>query len=143
MLSNLISQLRSDPVAALASMLISIPAILIALTLHEIAHGYVAKRCGDTTVEVDQVSRSSRAAGASTTRSRQLVRRPLILPHEVMQMRTDEQIVFTAGNPPLRCGRAIWFRRDDMKACVGENRFERSNEDGRSINPRSTEPSTT
>ncbi|WP_366663881.1 type IV secretory system conjugative DNA transfer family protein, partial [Mesorhizobium sp.] len=27
--------------------------------------------------------------------------------------------------PPLRCGRAIWFRRADMKACVGENRFHR------------------
>jgi len=104
---------------------------------------WVAKRCGDTTVEVDQVSRSSRAAGASTTRSRQLVRRPLILPHEVMQMRTDEQIVFTAGNPPLRCGRAIWFRRDDMKACVAENRFERSSEDGGAARPRSNEPSTT
>ncbi|UIY27940.1 type IV secretory system conjugative DNA transfer family protein (plasmid) [Rhizobium leguminosarum] len=38
-------------------------------------------------------------------------------------MRADEQIVFTAGNAPLRCGRAIWFRRDDMKACVGTNRF--------------------
>lgn len=38
-------------------------------------------------------------------------------------MRADEQIVFTAGNAPLRCGRAIWFRRDDMKFCVGENRF--------------------
>ena len=91
---------------------------------------WVAKRCGDTTVEVDQISRSSRAAGASTTRSRQLVRRPLILPHEVMQMRTDEQIVFTAGNPPLRCGRAIWFRREDMKACVAENRFERGKHEG-------------
>jgi type IV secretion system protein VirD4 len=47
----------------------------------------------------------------------------LILPHEVMQMRTDEQIVFTAGNPPLRCGRAIYFRRKDMTGRVGANRF--------------------
>lgn len=38
-------------------------------------------------------------------------------------MRADEQIVFTAGNAPLRCGRAIWFRRADMKACVAANRF--------------------
>jgi type IV secretion system protein VirD4 len=52
-----------------------------------------------------------------------LTRRPLILPHEVMRMRGDEQIVFTAGNAPLRCGRAIWFRRKDMSASVGENRF--------------------
>lgn len=86
---------------------------------------YISKRCGDTTVEVDQMSRSSQMSGSSRTRSKQLTRRPLILPHEIMRMRSDEQIVFTAGNAPLRCGRAIWFRRDDMKACVGENRFHR------------------
>lgn len=87
---------------------------------------YISRRCGDTTVEVDQLSRSSQMSGASRTRSKQLARRPLILPHEVLRMRADEQIVFTAGNPPLRCGRAIWFRREDMRSCVGENRFHRN-----------------
>lgn len=86
---------------------------------------YISKRCGDTTVEVDQLSRSSQMSGSSRTRSKQLTRRSLILPHEIMRMRADEQIVFTAGNAPLRCGRAIWFRRSEMKACVGENRFHR------------------
>ncbi|MDA9537433.1 conjugal transfer protein TraG [Bradyrhizobium sp. CCBAU 21362] len=86
---------------------------------------YISKRCGDTTVEVDQMSQSSQMSGSSRTRSKQLARRPLMLPHEVLRMRTDEQIIFTAGNPPLRCGRAIWFRRADMRACVGENRFYR------------------
>lgn len=84
---------------------------------------YISRRCGMTTVEIDQVSRSSQARGSSRTRSKQLAARPLIQPHEVLRMRADEQIVFTAGNAPLRCGRAIWFRRDDMKACVGTNRF--------------------
>ncbi|UVK49359.1 Ti-type conjugative transfer system protein TraG (plasmid) [Mesorhizobium sp. AR07] len=84
---------------------------------------YISKRCGDTTVEVGQTSTSSRMNGTSRTRSKQLARRPLILPHEVMQMRTDEQIVFTAGNPPLRCGRAIYFRRKDMTDRVGANKF--------------------
>jgi type IV secretion system protein VirD4 len=87
---------------------------------------YISKRCGVTTVEVDQVSRSSKMSGSSRTRSKQLSARPLIQPHEVLRMRTDEQIVFTAGNPPLRCGRAIWFRRMDMIASVGENRFRKS-----------------
>ncbi|MBF2712753.1 Ti-type conjugative transfer system protein TraG [Agrobacterium vitis] len=87
---------------------------------------YISKRCGDTTVEVDQTNRSTGMKGSSRSRSKQLSRRPLILPHEVLRMRSDEQIVFTSGNPPLRCGRAIWFRRDDMKACVGENRFHRT-----------------
>ncbi|MGV1768244.1 Ti-type conjugative transfer system protein TraG [Rhizobium rhizogenes] len=86
---------------------------------------YISKRCGDSTVEVDQTNRSSGMKGSSRSRSKQLTRRPLILPHEVMRMRGDEQIVFTAGNAPLRCGRAIWFRREDMKACVGQNRFHK------------------
>ncbi|MGE0231050.1 MAG: Ti-type conjugative transfer system protein TraG [Flavobacteriaceae bacterium] len=86
---------------------------------------YISRRCGNTTVEVDQLSRSSQMSGSSRTRSKQLAARPLILPEEVLRMRGDEQIVFTAGNAPLRCGRAIWFRRDDMKAVVGENRFHR------------------
>jgi type IV secretion system protein VirD4 len=84
---------------------------------------YISKRCGDTTVEVDQTSRSSGTKGSSRSRSKQLTRRPLILPHEVLRMRGDEQIVFTAGNAPLRCGRAIWFRRKEMSASVGETRF--------------------
>lgn len=86
---------------------------------------YISRRCGMTTVEIDQVSRSSQMKGSSRTRSKQLAARPLIQPHEVLRMRADEQIVFTAGNAPLRCGRAIWFRREDMKACVGTNRFHR------------------
>lgn len=84
---------------------------------------YISRRCGMTTVEVDQVSSSFQARGSSRTRSKQLAARPLIQPHEVLRMRTDEQIVYTAGNPPLRCGRAIWFRREDMKSCVKDNRF--------------------
>jgi type IV secretion system protein VirD4 len=84
---------------------------------------YISKRCGMTTVEIDQVSLNFQSRGSSRTRSKQLAARTLIQPHEVLRMRTDEQIVFTAGNPPLRCGRAIWFRRNDMKSCVAENRF--------------------
>jgi type IV secretion system protein VirD4 len=84
---------------------------------------YISRRCGDTTVEVEQTSTSSRMNGTSRTRSKQLARRPLILPHEVLQMRSDEQIVFTAGNRPLRCGRAIFFRRKEMVAIAGGNKF--------------------
>lgn len=84
---------------------------------------YISKRCGITTVEIDRISSSSQAKGLSRTRSKQLAARALIQAHEVLRMRADEQIVFTASNAPLRCGRAIWFRRDDMKACVSSNRF--------------------
>jgi type IV secretion system protein VirD4 len=66
-------------------------------------------------------------SGSSRTRSKHLTARPLILPEEVLRMRGDEQIIFTAGNAPLRCGRAIWFRRADMKSIARANRFHRSN----------------
>lgn len=87
---------------------------------------YISRRCGMTTVEIDQVSHSYQARGSSRTRSKQLAARPLIQPHEVLRMRADEQIVFTAGNPPLRCGRALWFRRSDMTACIRQSRFHQS-----------------
>lgn len=87
---------------------------------------YISQRCGMTTVEIDQVSRSFQSRGSSRTRSKQLAPRPLIQPHEVLRMRSDEQIIFTAGNPPLRCGRALWFRRSDMTGCARQSRFRRN-----------------
>lgn len=84
---------------------------------------YISKRCGTTTIEVDQVTRNSNGGRSGRTRSKQLTQRPLILPHEVTQMRTDEQIIFTSGNPPLRCGRAIYFRREEMASKVGNSIF--------------------
>ncbi|MHC2618160.1 type IV secretory pathway TraG/TraD family ATPase VirD4 [Bradyrhizobium huanghuaihaiense] len=47
---------------------------------------YISKRCGDTTVEVDKLSQSSQMSASSRTRSKQLARRPLIMPHEVLRM---------------------------------------------------------
>lgn len=84
---------------------------------------YISDRCGVVTVEVDQVSRSTGSSSGNVTRSRQLAQRALIMPHEVTQMRTDEQIIFTSSNPPLRAGRAMYFRRPEMRAVVGTNRF--------------------
>lgn len=43
--------LRSDPQGFLTFMLYRTPAVLIALVLHECAHGYVAHRCGDDTAK--------------------------------------------------------------------------------------------
>lgn len=84
---------------------------------------YISKRCGLTTIEIDQVTRNSNGGRTGRTRSKQLTQRPLILPYEVTQMRTDEQIIFTSGNPPLRCGRSIYFRREEMASRVGQSNF--------------------
>ena len=43
---------QSDPVGMLILLCYMIPAILISLTLHELAHGYVAYRCGDPTAQM-------------------------------------------------------------------------------------------
>ena len=49
---GILSALRSDPVGTIIILLYQIPAILIALTLHELSHGYVAYKCGDPTAKM-------------------------------------------------------------------------------------------
>ncbi len=49
---GILSSLQSDPKGTLIMLCYMIPAILISLTLHELAHGYVAYRCGDPTAKM-------------------------------------------------------------------------------------------
>jgi type IV secretion system protein VirD4 len=52
--------------------------------------------------------------------------RPLIWPEEIMHdLREDTQIVIPRKGRPVVCGRAIYFRRPELKARVGANRFFR------------------
>lgn len=52
--------------------------------------------------------------------------RPLIRKAELMHdLRDDEMFVLARGMAPLRCGRAIYFRRAEMRALVAENRFHK------------------
>jgi type IV secretion system protein VirD4 len=41
-------------------------------------------------------------------------------------MRKDEQIIIVQGHSPILCGRAIYFRREDMDAQAKANRFVRT-----------------
>ena len=51
------------------------------------------------------------------------MRRSLIKPDELLQdTRTDEAFVILRGAKPLRCGRAIYFRRPEMSAEVAPSR---------------------
>jgi type IV secretion system protein VirD4 len=53
--------------------------------------------------------------------------RPLIRKAELMQsVRDDELFVLGRGMAPLRCGRAIYFRRPEMTARIAANRFYKS-----------------
>jgi type IV secretion system protein VirD4 len=65
---------------------------------------------------------ASSSSGWSQNRSE--IRRALIKPEEIIQdTRADEAFVLVRGAKPLRCGRAIYFRRQDMAPLVAPNRF--------------------
>ena len=50
--------------------------------------------------------------------------RDLIRPDEVRtRLRADEAIVFRRGAPPLRCGRAIYFRRPELRDRIETDRY--------------------
>jgi type IV secretion system protein VirD4 len=67
----------------------------------------------------------NRSRGSNT--SYHEISRPLIRKAELMHdVRDDEQFVLTRGMAPLRCGRAIYFRRPELVAKVAENRFYKS-----------------
>ena len=88
----------------------------------------VSAQCGEMTVEVQGRSRNVGWSGSSQgdrrSESVSFQRRPLIMPHEITQsMRRDEQIIIVQGHRPIRCGRAIYFRRKDMNEQAKANRF--------------------
>lgn len=89
-------------------------------------HGVVAMSKGDTRGTSGRWGRATQASsGTSATRSE--MRRRLITPDELLQdTRADEAFVIVRGAKPLRCGRAIYFRRPDMAEAVAPSRFQPS-----------------
>ncbi|NTF82998.1 Ti-type conjugative transfer system protein TraG [Rhizobium rhizogenes] len=88
----------------------------------------VSAQCGDMTVEVKGRTRDTRwsksNSGGRKSESISFQRRPLIMPHEITQsMRKDEQIIIVQGRNPIRCGRAIYFRRKELDEAAKFNRF--------------------
>lgn len=66
----------------------------------------------------------SRSTGTSFNRHE--MARALIRPDELMQdVRGDEAFVFARGCKPLRCGRAIHFRRPELRAAIETSRFHK------------------
>ncbi|MET3589588.1 type IV secretion system protein VirD4 [Bartonella silvatica] len=84
----------------------------------------ISERCGQMTIEVVGTTKQKGLALTKGSQNLNYQQRSLILPHEVIQqMRQDEQIILMQGHPPLRCGRAIYFRRKEMVAAAAKNRF--------------------
>ena len=89
--------------------------------------------CGEyavvATAEGNSVGSQSRgtafaASSSGWSENRSEIRRALIKPEEIIQdTRADEAFVLVRGAKPLRCGRAIYFRRQDMAPLVAANRF--------------------
>ncbi len=91
------------------------------------AADFLSKACGEFTALGDSVTEGSGSSSGwerstSSTHqstSQQQIARRLIKPEEVLQgLRYDEQIVLIQNAPPLRCGRAIYFRRPEMMARI-------------------------
>jgi len=94
-------------------------------------YGVVSTSTGDT--EGNQ-SRGAMGGSSSSGRSenRSEVKRALIKPDELRNdTRSDEAFVLVGGSKPLRCGRAIWFRRPEWAGLVQANRFHRDGGDDR------------
>lgn len=62
------------------------------------------------------------STGASEQRSER-GRRLATVSEILADTRADEQFIFVQGRKPLRCGRAIYFRRPEMVTKVADNRF--------------------
>jgi type IV secretion system protein VirD4 len=91
-------------------------------------YGVVATSQGDTEGSQARSGIASSSSGRSENRSE--IKRALIKPDELTQdTRTDEAFILVRGSKPLRCGRAVWFRRPEWVGLVGANRFHRDDQD--------------
>ncbi len=95
---------------------------------------YISRTCGDFTAIASGRNTSAgashrkdelygsgnRTSGSSTSE----VSRRLIKPEEVMALRGDEQLLVVKGQQPIRCGKAFWFRRADLKTKISNSSFE-------------------
>lgn len=87
-------------------------------------HGVVATAHGDTTGSQARADAAFASSSSGRSENRSEIQRRLIKPDELLQdTRADEAFVIVRGARPLRCGRAVYFRRPEWKGRVGANRF--------------------
>lgn len=86
-------------------------------------HGVMAYSEGDNTGRTSGFAQiGTRSTGSNENRHE--ISRPLIRPEELTQdARTDEQFILPRAGKPIRCGRAIYFRRREMVAQIDSSRF--------------------
>jgi type IV secretion system protein VirD4 len=88
-------------------------------------HSVMAESEGDNSgAQGKPLEVGSMSKGVS--RNRHEISRSLIRPDELTQIvRGDEAFVFARGCRPIRCGRAIYFRRAELRAVIDASRFHR------------------
>src|SRR6185437_2845822 len=86
-------------------------------------HAVMAESAGDNRgSQGKMLETGSRSKGSSTNRHE--LSRALLRPDELLQdVRTHEAFVFGRNAKPLRCGRAIYFRRPELRDVIGVSRF--------------------
>lgn len=94
-------------------------AVSEALGEHGVVLSSETKNRGKSAKPLEIGTASTGAAEQRSERGRRLATVSEIL----ADTRADEQFVFVQGRKPLRCGRAIYFRRPEMVARVADNRF--------------------
>jgi type IV secretion system protein VirD4 len=86
-------------------------------------YGVMASSEGTNTGKSGKALAAANLSRGSNTSYHEIAR-PLMRRSELMHdTREDEMFVLIRSNPPLRCGRAIYFRRPEMTAKVAANRF--------------------
>lgn len=94
-------------------------AVSEALGEHGVVLSSETKNRGKSAKPLEIGTASTGASEQKSERGRRLATVSEIL----ADARADEQLIFVQGRKPLRCGRAIYFRRPEMVAKVAENRF--------------------
>jgi type IV secretion system protein VirD4 len=88
------------------------------------SHGVLAWSEGDNQGSQRPFGFSFGTTSRGNTMNAHEIRRSLITASELQQdLREDELIVEPASGLPIRCGRALWFRRSKMKALIATSRF--------------------
>ena len=84
---------------------------------------YTAIGATTGTVSGDATGKSGAGRNSSRNEGMSEQARELIRPEEVLTIRADEMILFARGIDPIRCGRAVYFRRPDMVSRLNEDRL--------------------
>ena len=97
-------------------------------------HGVISTSTGDSRGTQGRLDAALPSSSSGRSRNRTEIKRALIKPDELLHdTRSDEAFIVTRGRKPLRCGRALYFRRAAMRAHVAQSRFHQAPASGAAV----------